>query len=64
MLGGNLACGVTHTSIVTLDLIKCQLQINPSLYNSLWDGINKIYWKEGFNGLIKGYQPTFIGYSF
>ena len=23
MMGGNLACGLTHTAVVTLDLVKC-----------------------------------------
>lgn len=29
MVGGILACGLTHTAIVPLDVAKCKKQINP-----------------------------------
>lgn len=40
--GGMLACGLTHTAIVTLDLIKTWKQINPGMYRSITDGFGKI----------------------
>lgn len=45
--GGLLACGLTHTAIVTLDLIKCRKQINPGMYSSTMDGISKIKAQNG-----------------
>lgn len=27
MIGGTLACGVTHTAIVPLDVVKCRRQV-------------------------------------
>lgn len=39
MGGGILSCGLTHTAIVTLDLIKCRRQIDPKVYKGLGDGI-------------------------
>lgn len=63
MIGGILACGLTHTAIVTLDLIKCQRQVNPDLYKSLGDGFRTIKAKYGYRGLVTGWSPTLIGYS-
>jgi solute carrier family 25 phosphate transporter 3 len=40
--GGMLACGLTHTAIVSLDLIKCRKQINPGIYSGITDGFKKI----------------------
>jgi hypothetical protein len=28
MIGGSLACGVTHTAIVPLDVVKCRRQVH------------------------------------
>lgn len=39
MLGGILSCGLTHTAIVPLDIVKCRMQVSPwtqSLFVSLW----------------------------
>lgn len=63
MGGGILACGVTHTLITPLDLIKCRRQVAPQLYANLMDGLRTINKAEGFKGLTVGWQPTFIGYS-
>lgn len=63
MIGGIFACGLTHTLTTPLDLIKCRKQVNPKIYTSLGDGINKIKTEKGVQGLFLGWQPTFIGYS-
>ena len=63
VVGGALACGLTHTAIVTLDLIKCQRQIDPNAYKSLGDGIKTIHARSGFRGLTLGWAPTLVGYS-
>lgn len=61
--GGALACGLTHTAIVTLDLVKCQRQVDPTLYKSLGDGISTLWRNNGFKGITVGWLPTLIGYS-
>lgn len=61
--GGALACGLTHTAIVTLDLVKCQRQIDPNLYKTLGDGISTLYRNNGIKGITTGWVPTFFGYS-
>jgi len=63
MTGGLLACGVTHTGIVPLDLVKCRkqvknvkitkklffliLQVYPTEYKSITAGFAKIKAQEG-----------------
>jgi solute carrier family 25 phosphate transporter 3 len=42
MIGGILACGTTHTSIVSLDVAKCKKQIDPNFSTSLIDGLKKL----------------------
>jgi solute carrier family 25 (mitochondrial phosphate transporter), member 3 len=63
MIGGILACGLTHTFTTPLDLIKCRKQIQPDIYKSLGDGFAQIKAQKGISGLFLGWQPTFIGYS-
>lgn len=63
MLGGIFACGITHTAVVPLDIVKCRRQVNYDLYKSLGDGFKVIRAKEGMRGLTVGWVPTFIGYS-
>lgn len=63
MMGGILSCGLTHTFVVPLDIIKCRRQVNYDLYKSLGDGFKVIRAAEGFKGLTVGWVPTFIGYS-
>jgi len=29
MLGGVLSCGLTHTGVVPLDVVKCKMQVFP-----------------------------------
>lgn len=60
MMGGILACGLTHTAIVPLDVMKCKKQIDGKFSTGILDGIAKVR----ANGhLTLGWGPTFIGYS-
>nr|CAD7400357.1 unnamed protein product [Timema cristinae] len=62
-LGGILSCGITHTLVVPLDLVKCRIQVNPEKYKSVFNGFKVTINEEGARGLAKGWAPTFIGYS-
>lgn len=77
-LGGILSCGITHTAIVPLDLIKCRiqvsfknflllyfvfLQVNPEKYKGIFSGFRTTVAEEGVRALAKGWAPTAIGYS-
>jgi len=76
MVGGLLACGLTHTAIVPLDLVKCRKQVHLSkftlifkvdskMYTSLGAGLSSVVKTEGWGpkGLFLGWGPTLIGYS-
>jgi solute carrier family 25 phosphate transporter 3 len=63
MLGGVLACGITHAGITPLDVAKCNMQVNPAKYNGLSSGLKTLVAEEGSRGIWKGFGPTFVGYS-
>ncbi|CAK9295122.1 unnamed protein product [Gordionus sp. m RMFG-2023] len=62
-LGGILSCGLTHTAMVPLDLVKCRIQVDPGKYKGIFQGFNITIREEGVKGLGKGWAPTLIGYS-
>jgi len=62
-LGGALSCGLTHTAVVPLDLVKCRMQTNGDKYKSIGTGFKVTIAEEGARGLAKGWAPTLIGYS-
>jgi solute carrier family 25 phosphate transporter 3 len=61
--GGILACGLTHTAVTPLDLIKCRRQVDPRLYKSNIQAFRTIRAAEGIRGVFTGWSPTFFGYS-
>ncbi|XP_010885265.1 solute carrier family 25 member 3a isoform X1 [Esox lucius] len=61
--GGILSCGLTHTAIVPLDLVKCRIQVDPDKYKGIGKGFALTLKEDGARGLAKGWAPTFIGYS-
>jgi len=63
MIGGILSCGLTHTFVVPLDVVKCKVQVFPQKYKSLFNGIRTVVAEEGGRGLLVGWLPTLIGYS-
>lgn len=62
-IGGILSCGLTHTLVVPLDLVKCRLQVDPGKYKSVVNGFKVTIAEEGTRALAKGWAPTFFGYS-
>ncbi|RWS14792.1 Phosphate carrier protein-like protein [Dinothrombium tinctorium] len=62
--GGVLSCGITHTGIVPLDLVKCRIQVDPKKYKNILTGFSVSIKEEGMRGLVRGWAPTFFGYSF
>ncbi|KAI9031062.1 mitochondrial carrier protein [Hyaloraphidium curvatum] len=63
VLGGVLACGVTHWAITPLDVTKCNMQVYPGKYKGLLQGLRTIVKEEGARALWKGWGPTLLGYS-
>jgi len=70
-IGGILSCGLTHTAVTPLDVVKCNMQANPAEFKGTFSGFNKIIsgaaeplgFKRGIPGLFKGWGPTLWGYS-
>jgi len=70
-IGGILSCGLTHGLMTPLDLVKCNSQTNPKVFSSVFTGFRYIAsgqgkalgFGSGFTGLMKGWGPTFVGYS-
>ena len=59
-VGGILSCGITHTAICPVDVVKCRKQVNHKFARSTILGLKKT-WKAGEFTL--GWLPTLIGYS-
>ncbi|KNC49292.1 uncharacterized protein AMSG_05289 [Thecamonas trahens ATCC 50062] len=60
-IGGILSCGLTHTAITPLDLVKCNMQANPEKYTGIVQGF-RVFLKEKAS-LSRGWAPTLLGYS-
>lgn len=61
-----MACGVTHASVVTLDVAKVRSQAHGSSGKwpkGLFSSIQKTWQAEGAAGVTKGWVPTFWGYG-
>ena len=63
MIAGVLSCGITHTVICPLDVVKCNMQTNPTKYKGLVSGMKMLIREEGSAAVWKGALPTAIGYS-
>jgi len=63
VLGGILACGLTHAAVTPLDVTKCNMQVNPLKFKGLISGLRTIVAEEGAAAVWKGWFPTLIGYS-
>uniref|UniRef100_A0A2K5CHD9 Solute carrier family 25 member 3 n=1 Tax=Aotus nancymaae TaxID=37293 RepID=A0A2K5CHD9_AOTNA len=61
--GGVLSCGLTHTAVVPLDLVKCRMRVDPQKYKGIFNGFSVTLKEDGVRGLAKGWAPMFIGYS-
>ncbi|KAL9035376.1 MAG: hypothetical protein Q9214_006610 [Letrouitia sp. 1 TL-2023] len=61
--GGLIACGLTHTAVTPLDLVKCRRQVDSKMYKGNFEAWGKIGRAEGIRGVFTGWSPTFFGYS-
>ncbi|CAL9123085.1 unnamed protein product [Musa acuminata var. zebrina] len=61
--GGLASCGLTHMAITPLDVVKCNMQIDPEKYKSISSGFGVLLEEQGFRGFFKGWVPTLLGYS-
>ncbi|CAL5401444.1 unnamed protein product [Camellia sinensis] len=62
-VGGILSCGLTHMAVTPLDLVKCNIQIDPSKYKSISYGFGVLWKAQGVKGFFRGWVLTLLGYS-
>jgi solute carrier family 25 phosphate transporter 3 len=62
-IGGILSCGLTHTAVTPLDVVKCNMQTDPLKYPSISKGFGITVREQGLRGLVRGWFPTALGYS-
>ncbi|KAK9748263.1 hypothetical protein RND81_02G046200 [Saponaria officinalis] len=62
-VGGSLCCGLTHMAVTPLDVVKCNMQIDPAKYQNIRSGFGVLLREQGLRGFFRGWAPTFIGYS-
>jgi len=62
-VGGAISCGLTHTMIVPLDLVKCRMQVDKVKYPNLGTGFKVTIADGGMKALARGWAPTAIGYT-
>lgn len=64
-LAGILSCGLTHCGVTPIDMVKCNKQNNPQIFTKGMIGNMRILAGiKGPAGLVRGWAPTFVGYSF
>jgi solute carrier family 25 phosphate transporter 3 len=61
--GGVLSCGLTHMLVTPLDVVKCNMQTDPGKYRSIMQGFSLTVKESGLMGLVRGWEPTLLGYS-
>ncbi|XP_010550753.1 PREDICTED: mitochondrial phosphate carrier protein 2, mitochondrial [Tarenaya hassleriana] len=62
-VGGILSCGLTHAAVTPLDVIKCNMQIDPSKYKNIPSAFSTTLKEQGMKGFTRGWAPTLLGYS-
>ncbi|KHN93853.1 mitochondrial phosphate carrier protein 2 [Metarhizium album ARSEF 1941] len=62
-VGGLMACGLTHTAVTPLDLVKTRRQVDSKLYTGNFQAWGNIYRAQGLRGIMTGWSPTLFGYS-
>ncbi|EER95137.1 hypothetical protein BDA96_01G456500 [Sorghum bicolor] len=62
-LGGVLSTGLTHLAVTPLDLVKCNMQVDPSKYRDIPSAFGVMLHEQGPRGLFRGWMATLVGYS-
>jgi solute carrier family 25 phosphate transporter 3 len=62
-VGGVFSCGLTHTFVTPLDVVKCNMQTDPGKYRGIFSGFSTLAKEQGMAGLVRGWVPTLLGYS-
>ena len=63
MAGGIFACGLTHTFVCPMDIVKCNMQANSSKFKTMKSSYQALVAESGYKWVKLGWLPTLIGYS-
>eukprot|EP00808_Paulinella_micropora_P013541 g73455.t1 len=64
-LAGVFSCGLTHWAVTPIDMVKCNKQNNPQKFNKgMLGNMGILAGYKGPRGLMRGWAPTLVGYSF
>ena len=63
MVGGIFACGLTHTLVCPLDIVKCNMQANSAKFKTMKSSYQALVSESGHRWIKLGWLPTLIGYS-
>lgn len=65
-LSGAAGCAFTHSLVIPLDVVKTRMQTQPDGFAGagLLDGAKQIGQTEGWPALLRGWEPTVLGYLF
>lgn len=62
-LAGGICCGVTHSALCPVDVVKTRIQLDPVKYNKgMIGGFRQVVAAEGVGALATGLGPTAVGY--
>lgn len=61
-VGGALSSSIRWIK-TPLDNVKCNMQVNPTVYPTFRQGLLAIYRSEGISGLYRGLVPTMLAYG-
>lgn len=64
---GAYGCAFTHALVIPIDVVKTRAQTDPDIAHEmgqggLISGAQQIQAREGWQGLIEGWEPTILGY--
>lgn len=63
MFGGIIACGLTHTLVCPLDIVKCNMQANYAKCKNMKSSYQHLVAESGYSWIKLGWVPTLLGYS-
>ncbi|KAM1006253.1 hypothetical protein ACFX2A_003026 [Malus domestica] len=58
-----LSRNLTHTAVTPLDLVKCNMQIDPAKYKSIASNFGVLLKEQGVKGFFRGWVPTLLEFA-
>jgi solute carrier family 25 phosphate transporter 3 len=62
-VAGGVVSSSIRWAVLPLDVVKVQMQVNPTQYSSLPGGLRRLFREDGVRGLFRGLGPTALAYG-